>query len=132
MANKRAMINEGGLTRMSQAGDGVLNPIITTVTADAADTLTVAKFAGGITQYTGLSAGRVLTTDSAANILAAYPGLNIGESVECIVSITTAFALTLAAGATVTLAGRATVPASSSCRVLFTKTSATAVTCTVL
>ena len=133
MSNVRALVQDvGGLMRAARNGDTILNPVITTVTADAADTLTVAKIAGGVVQYTGFSAGRVLTTDTAANILAAYPALDVGDSIHLVVSVTPAFAGTYAAGAGVTLAGRATTPASSYSLIYITKTSATTVTWTVL
>ena len=133
MSNVRALVQDvGGLMRSARNGDTILNPVITTVTADAVDTITVAKIAGGVVQYTGFSAGRALTTDTAANILAAYPALDVGDSISLVVSITTAFAGTYAAGAGVTLAGRATTPASSYSLIYITKTSATTVTWTVL
>ena len=133
MSNVRALVQDvGGLMRSARNGDTILNPVITTVTADAVDTITVAKIAGGVVQYTGFSAGRALTTDTAANILAAYTALDVGDSISLVVSITTAFAGTYAAGAGVTLAGRATTPASSYSLIYITKTSATTVTWTVL
>ena len=102
------------------------------IAADAADTVTVDKIAGGVIQYTGFTAGRNLTTDSAANILAAFPNLDIGDSLMIYVSIQTAFAGTWVAGASVTLAGRATTPASSCTPVLITRTGAATVTWRVL
>lgn len=134
MSALRTIVQDnGGLTRNSRAGDNVLScRSLTSIAADAAATLTVATIAGGIVQFTGFSAGRVLTTDTAANILAANPWMDIGDAFEVVVSISTAFAGTLAAGTGVTLAGKATVVASGLATLLFTRTGATTVTCTVL
>ena len=129
MGFKRAMIQDSGLTRYARAGDGIFaNCAITTITADAADTVTVAKLAGGIVQYTGFTAGRVLTTDTAAAILAAYPEMDISDMLMFKVSVVPAFAGTWAAGTGVTIAGKTTVPASTEVSVCIIKTSATTVT----
>lgn len=132
MGFKRLMVQDGGLTRAARQGDHVDNPMITVVAADAADTVTVAKIAGGVLQYTGFSAGRVLTTDSAANILAAYPELDVGDAIFFKCSVVPAFAGTWAAGAGVTLKGKATVPASTQVDVYITKTGAATVDWNVL
>lgn len=127
--NRPIVQDQGGLQRPARAGDGAISALLpTVVTTDANTTLTAAQMAGGVVQYTGFTAGRTITTDTAANILAAFPQLDIGDSVEVIISITTAFAGTWVAGTDVTLAGRATVVANTQQTVLFTKTSATAVT----
>ena len=128
MSAVRAMVQDGGLIRNARVGDGLIShPAVTVVTADANDTVTVDKIAGGVIQYTGFSAGRNLTTDTAANIIAAFPNLDIGDTLELIVSITTAFAGTWVAGAGVTLAGRATVLANTQQTVIITKTGAATV-----
>jgi len=128
MGAVRAIVQDNGLSRNARVGDGLIShPAVTVVTADAADTVTVDKIAGGIIQYTGFSAGRNLTTDTAANIIAAFPNLDIGDTLELIVSITTAFAGTWVAGAGVTLAGRATVLANTQQTVIVTKTGAATV-----
>ena len=132
MGYKRVIIQDAGLSRNARVGDSVLNPLITSIATDAAATLDVAKIAGGVIQYTGFTAGRVLTTATAADILAAFPEMDIGDSISLVVSCTAAFAGTYAAGTGVTLAGRATTPASSYSLIYITKTSATTVTWTVL
>jgi len=129
----RACIKEKGLERLMRNGDGILaNPRITSYATDAAKTVTVTEIAGGVLQVTGLTAGRNLTADTAANYLAAFPQLDIGESIECVVGVSVAFALTLVTAAGVTLKGRATVPANTTCRIFITKTSATTVELTVV
>jgi hypothetical protein len=132
MSNTRVIVQDGALSRAARNGDTILNPVISTVTADAAATISAAQIAGGVVQYTAFSAGRVLTTDTAVNILAAFTGMDVGDSISLVVSCVAAFAGTYAAGAGVTLAGRATTPASSYSLIYITKTSATTVTWTVL
>ena len=128
MGAVRAIVQDNGLSRNARVGDGLIShPAVTVVTADANDTVTVDKIAGGVIQYTGFSAGRNLTTDTAANIIAAFPNLDIGDTLELIVSITTAFAGTWVAGSGVTLAGRATVVANTQQTVIITKTGAATV-----
>lgn len=132
MGFKRAIIQDGGLSRASRAGDSVTSPIITVVATDTALTLTIPQIAGGIIQYTGFSVGRVLTTPTATDFLAAYPEMDVGDSYQFKVSVVPAFAGTWAAGVGVTLAGKTTAPASTVVDVYVTKNSTTAVTWNVL
>jgi hypothetical protein len=127
------MVQDGGLTRASRAGDNLNSSCsLLTVATDANRTLTVADIAGGLIQFTGFTAGRTLTTDTAANILAANPWMDVGDSFRVDVSIVPAFAGTLAAGSGVTLAGKSAIAAGGFNTLVFAKTSATTVTCTVL
>lgn len=113
---------------VSRAGDGLFSRVaISSVATDTALTMTVAQMAGGMVQYTGFTAGRAVTTPTAALILAAAPDMDIGDSFQIIVSVVPAFAATWTAGVGVTLAGRATTPASSWSIVTITKTGAAAV-----
>jgi hypothetical protein len=132
MGYKRAIIQEGGLSRAARAGDTSDNPVVTLIATDAAASFLVAQIAAGVVAYTGFTAGRILTTDTAANILAAYPEMDIGDSLHIKVASTAAFAATWSAGAGVTIAGRATVPASTGCDVYITKMSATTVNWTTI
>lgn len=133
MGANRVIARINGLAVDAKGGDTLISPdVISVVTADAAYTLTVTDVGRGVIQFTGLTAGRNLTTPTAAALLAAFPEVDIGESVELKVSITTAFALTLVAGASVTLAGRATVPANTTQSIYFTRTAAAAWTARVL
>lgn len=129
MGFKRPILQDGALSRNARVGDGwFFEPDITLITADANDTVTVSKMAAGCIQYTAFSAGRNLTTDTAANITAAFPEMDIGDILTFKVSCVAAFAGTWVAGTGVTLAGRATCPASSSQEVLLKKTAAAAYT----
>ena len=117
----------------SAQGTGMFANIkLTSKTTNADHTLTVDEMAGGAVYYSALSAGRTVTTPTAALILAAATDMDIGDTFSFIVSIQDAFAITWSAGTDVTLAGRATTPASSWSWILVEKTSATTVTWTVL
>jgi hypothetical protein len=128
----RPMVSDmrnGGLMQRSRAGTGMMMNLAPVVVAtDAAMTMTVAQMAGGLVQYSSLSAGRAVTTPTAALILAAATDMDIGDSFSFIVSAVAAFAVTWTAGTGVTLTGRATTPASSWSIVTVVKTSATTVT----
>ena len=117
----------------SSVGTGMFgNVVINSKTTDANHTLTVAEMAGGVVYYSALSAGRQVTTPTAALILAAATDMDIGDTFMFIVSIQDAFAITWVAGTNVTLDGRATTPASSNSIIVVEKTSATTVKWTVL
>ena len=128
----RPIVQDGALSRVSRAGDMVFNPALLSIATDANRTLTVQDISGNAIQFTGFTAGRTLTTDTAVNILAANPAMDIGDSIQLVISVVPAFAATFAAGAGVTLAGRPTVPASTWAIIYITKTSATTVTWTAL
>jgi hypothetical protein len=115
----------GGLPERSRSGSGLLaNLLPLLVATDAAIGLTIAQISTGLLQFTGFTAGRVVTTPTAALILAAAPDMDIGDSFSFIVSVVPAFAATWAAGVGVTLTGRATTPASSWSVVTVTRTGA--------
>ena len=117
-----------GLPQVGRAGQGMLgNLSVLTKSTNVDHTITVAEMAGGCIYYDSLSAGRAVTTPTAALILAAAPDMDIGDSFMFWVSIQDAFAITWNAGANVTLKGRATTAASASSLIVVTKTAATTV-----
>lgn len=94
-------------------------------------TLTAAYLATGIIVHTSTVGGGTLTFDTAANIIAAFPGLATGEAVKCWLINDGTQLDTLAAdgGATVTLADvDQTIDANESCLLLIHKTGAATVT----
>jgi len=123
----RQVMVDGALQRAARAGDSIAQPLPLAIATDANDTITVDKIARRFVQYTSFSAGRTLTTDTAANIIAAFPEMDVGDAITMVVSCVAAFAGTYAAGVGVTLAGRATTPASSWSLIVITKLSATTV-----
>ena len=126
MTFKRIIVQEQALSRYMRQGDGWDNPSISTIAADANATVSAAQVAGGCIQYTGFTARRTLTTDTAANYLTVFPEMDIGDSIGFTVSVVPAFAGTWAAGTGVTITGRTTVPAASGVTVYLVKTGAAA------
>lgn len=121
------------LVRPARQGDGLLAMIqMSNLATDANLTLTIPQISGGAIRFSGFTAGRNVTTPTAAQILAASPDMDIGDTFSLIVSVTPAFAATWVAGNGVTLAGRATTPASSFSWIVVEKTSATTVVWNVL
>lgn len=94
-------------------------------------TITAAIIATGILVHTSVTGGGTLTFDTAAAIIAAFPGIAIGEVVKFYIVNDGSQTVTLAAdgGATVTLgdAGN-TLLINEACLCLILVTSATAVT----
>lgn len=114
-----------GLPEAIRQGAGLLTNVSrVAVATDANATLSVASIAGGYVQYTGFTAGRNLTADTGANYAAAFPDMDIGDSYQFMVSITTAFAGTLVAATGTTISGRATVLANTWNILTLTKTGA--------
>jgi len=135
MLFKRLQYTAGGqeVPGKSSVGTGLFgNVSITSKATDANHTITVAEMAGGVIYYSALSAGRNVTTPTAALILAAAPDMDVGDTFMLIVSIQDAFAITWVAGVGVTLDGRATTPASSNSIIVVEKLSSTTVKWTVL
>lgn len=130
MLFKRVDYSSGyhGVIGKSGIGTGFfanLKPVA--VATDSAVTMTVDQMAGGMVQYTGFTTGRNITTPTAAAILAAATDMDVGDSFTFVVSVVPAFAGTWVTNTGVTLAGRATTPASSWSLVTVTKLSATTV-----
>jgi hypothetical protein len=113
----------GGLPKRASPGDGFMsNAIVTAIASDVNYSLTVQDIAAGAVQFTAWTAGRTLTTPTAAAILAAAPDMNVGDAFFIKISVVPAFVATFAAGAGVTLAGRAAGLVGASCDVIITRT----------
>lgn len=97
----------------SQLGAGAVGPVnmaVQSVTelADAAATLTAAEMLDGLFTITP-TAARALTTDTAANIVAALPNAQVGSWFDITIVCLAAFAATLTAGSGITIIGTAAV-----------------------
>lgn len=127
----RALVSGGvDVPRAMRAGDGyIANPIVGNILDTAAHTITVAEMAGGLIIRDTQSADRIDTTPTALLILAANPTMDIGDSfVIKFSNIDTAFQITLAGGTDVTASGNLVVLELTMKELVFTKTSATAMT----
>ena len=104
-----------------------VNTAISTV---GAGTLTAAGITGKLITRTGSTAAYTDTTDTAANIIAAMPNANVGDSFEFTIKNMVAFTETLSAASGVTLAGLSAIPPLSVGRFLCVVTAAATVTIT--
>ena len=127
----RACVKQSGLERPARVGDGFMaNPLITTNAAAGNQAITVPMILGGVGIFTGAAGAVQYTVDTAANILAAMPDMDIGDNYEFTITNTAAQVATLnTAVAGVTYAGFTTANAQTRTGII-TKTSATTITLT--
>ena len=103
-----ATLGSNSFIGQQKSSAGEFNLKTVTALSDADATLTAAQLITGLFTITPTVA-RTLTTDTAANIIAALTGYAVGSHFKFTVVNTDAFSVTLAAGAGVTLAGKAIV-----------------------
>jgi len=133
MAYARPSVRVAGLVKDARTTDGWLAFVAPFIQAtDSNQVISAAALSTGLYVRSGMTAGRSDTTDTAVNILAANPEMDVGETFVVAVSVTTAFALTLIAGAGMTAVGAKTIVASGFGFILFTKTGAATMTYQVL
>lgn len=125
----RPMVYEKGTARVSRVGDGILaNPSVTAIAADSNQTITAAAILGGVVTHATHTASRTDTTDTAVNILAAMPDMDIGDTYVFKVASLAAFTIIVAGGSGVTASGNLTVAANGAKDFILTKTSVTTMT----
>ncbi len=88
---------------------GDVNTVTAIALGDASVTLTAAQLIGSKIFTITPTVARTLTTDTAANIIAALPGYVIGSNFAFTVINTAGFDVTLAAGSGVTITGNAII-----------------------
>lgn len=121
----RACIHKGGIESEMRVGDGfAANPRYVLNSAAGAQTISLNQILGGIAAFSGAAGAVTYTTDTAANILAAMPDMDIGDTYVFMLSNTAAQTATIAGGTDVTASGNLTVNATSKMFVL-EKTAAT-------
>lgn len=121
----RACIIKGGIEQEARVGDGFLaNPRYVLNSAAGAQTISLNQILGGIAAFSGAAGAVTYTTDTAANILAAMPDMDIGDTYVFMISNTAAQVATIDGGVGVTASGNLTVNATSKMFVL-EKTAAT-------
>jgi hypothetical protein len=130
MGMKRVMVQDAGIVRPARAGDGALehNEIITNASAGN-QTITIPQVLAGVALFTGAAGAVAYTTPTAADIIAALPELDIGDTYTFRLCNTAAQTATITAGTGVTLAGFTTVNAATRTCIV-RKTAATTVTIT--
>ena len=117
-------------TPVATIGTLRLHEYLTITDVDAQDnTLSAAQIAGGIVVHTSVTAGGTVTLDTVANIIAAFPGIGVGDSVKCyyINDGTEELTLAIATGTTIFDAGQ-TITANEAAILLVLVTSSTTVT----
>ena len=125
----RPLVTQKGSTRAARTGDGLLaNPAVYSIAADSAQTIPAAAILGGVVIHSTHTAARIDTTDTAVNILAAMPDMDIGDTFMFVVSAAAGFTITLAGGVGVTASGNLIVLALGAKHFILTKTSATTMT----
>ena len=100
----------GTLTASGRIQGAIVETAITTV---GTGVLTAAGLVGGVIRRSGSVAGYADATDTATNIVAAIPNVQVGTSFDVTIINTVAFADTITAGAGVTLAGTTAIGAST-------------------
>lgn len=111
----RPCVYDKGMERQARAGEGFMaNPIIGTNSAAGNQTISVAQIMGGVARFTGAAGAVTYTTDTAANLAAAMPAMDIGDSYVFSIVNTAAQVATIAGGTGVTaIAGNLTLNAAS-------------------
>jgi len=129
----RAKVSDKGCERAVRVGDGFLsNPLITTNAAAGNQNITLAMMLGGVGIFTGAGGAVAYTFPATADILAAMPGMDIGDSYEFKIRNSAAQNATLTAGdASTTLAGLTVLNAATGTCIL-TKTAAATVSITTI
>lgn len=119
---------DGNLTvlgTITGATNSLDTAVVTTITTVGNGTLTAVGIAGGYINRSGPVAAFSDATDSAANIVAQFPGAPIGSTLVFTLKNTTAFMETVTAGAGVTLPATVMNPPFSETAYLITLTNTT-------
>jgi hypothetical protein len=113
-------------------GQQPTSDVVTTISTVGAGTLTAAGLVGGVILRSGAQSATAFSdaTDTAANIVAAIPNAQAGQSVRCVIKNNTDGAQTITAGSGVTLAGQTIIAANTWCEFTIVLTSLTAVAIT--
>lgn len=129
MSFVRPQVFDSGLPRKARAGDGWMAfPKKTNQTTDSNQVISTAAILGGLYGRSGTNTSRTDTTDTAVNILATMPEMNVGSVYMFMVYNQTANTLVIAGGTDVTASGNLSVLTLTTKWFMLTKTSATTMT----
>ena len=132
MSFKRFIVRDSGLQREARVGDGfAAMPKITSVATAGDLTLSVAAVQGGIAQFTGAAGAVAYTLPLAADLIAAFPMMDIGDTYVFVIQNTASQNATVTTNTGITLTGNVVINAASKFVVL-TKTAATTMDACVL
>lgn len=125
MGFNRVTLMDGGLERVSRVGDGTHMDLLVNPVATAGNlTITTAQVLGGLALFTGAAGGVAYTLPLAADLIAAMPFMDIGDTFTFILANTAAQVATLTTNTGWTLTGVVTANAAAR-TVVVTKLSAT-------
>lgn len=129
MSFVRPQVFNSGLPRKAREGDGWMAFLRkTNQTTDSNQVISTAAILGGLYGRSGTNTSRTDTTDTAVNILAAMPEMNVGSVYMFLVYNQTANTLVIAGGTDVTASGNLSVLTLTTKWFMLTKTSATTMT----
>lgn len=129
----RPTVFQSGFQRPSRIGDGMMAaPLITSVATAGDLTLTVPAVLGGIAQFTGAAGAVAYTLPLAADLIAAMPDMDIGDSYLFAISNTAAQTATVTTNTGITLSGNAATINASMKWILLVKTAATTMNAIIL
>jgi hypothetical protein len=127
----RAEVKDDGMCRQARVGDAWLaNPLVTTNSSAGNQSITMPAILGGVALFTGAAGAVAYTLPATADIIAALPNMDIGDSYVFKLCNTAAQTATITAGdGSTTLAGFTTVNAATRTCII-SKTAAATVTVT--
>ena len=129
MSFVRPLVREGAMARPMVPGDGLAaNYNITVNNTNANTTIPVSAILGGLISRGGMSANRTDTTPTAAELVAALPDMNVGDTFSCKVANhdTGAETVTINGGSGVTRISLGGIPPQTSREMVFELTNKTA------
>jgi hypothetical protein len=113
--------DNSGIPRPAYGGDGIFDQLkASALTTAGAGTILAALITGGLLIRTGPTGAYNDTLDSAADFLTAFPGLQVGDTIDFYHANQVAYVGTIVAGAGMTAntaAGNNTIPANASRRI---------------
>lgn len=110
----RNIVRQSGTHREARTGDGMCAHVKPVVVATAGNlTIGVDAIQQGAPTFTGAAGAVAYTFPTAALLIAALPGMDIGDTYTFVISNTAAQVATLTTAAGITLTGNVTVNADS-------------------
>ena len=133
MGMNRGFVRKGGLQMPAGAGDTTFdNHKPVSITTVGAGTITAAAVASGCVLRTGPTGAVADTFDTAANVAAALPDMEIGDSFLIHYSNQVGFIITITGVSGITVSGTPAIAANTMKQILFTKTGAATFTAVCL
>jgi len=121
----RTWLFQNGLPRKERAGDGYrANAVVTLNSSAGAQNITLSSILGGVAMFTGAAGAVAYTLPTAADLIAALPDMDIGDSYHAKLVNTAAQVATITTNTGLTVSGLVTANAATR-EMIFRKTSST-------